>query len=469
MEWYMLGNKWYNGEGGYSETDPTKPALPHAQYEGWAQGADFSNGMNSYRGPDGKQYIYNNSQYMNGPKLFSYDGSPVPQAILDQVRAQVPDVQIGSDEMMRKYLLDPMGPGSAGLEGGSDLSNILKTLSVPFAGSSIASLLGAPGMTAMQTLTSALPNIPNPFSGAGTAIKEALPSWMQPTAGGVADTGFGAGTTPTLSANQLLENFAAQNPGNMGFTGDVGAAASGASTGITVPSWFGEVAGGALGAAGAGAAASAASAIGPGNGGVDDGALSKILNESGGDPGVLSSLAKALGMTPDSLLQTLGRAAPGLIGAFASSRQADDYKALADQFAGYGAPYRQRLADLYADPSKFLSSPDVQKPVQMGSDILARSLSTQGNPTGSGNALQQLQSYSADQLFGRLGQEKDRLGGFGGLTAYNSAAPSAASNAIGANANVANSLGAAANNVFNPPKTLAQQLQEFKTLSGVMG
>ncbi len=181
---------------------------------------------------------------------------------------------------------------------------------------------------------------------------------------------------------------------------------------------------------------------------------------------VKSLLGGGSGGSGSSILDILGRAAPGLIGAYASSKATDAYKEMADKFAGYGAPYRQRLSDIYADPSRFLNSPEVQKPVQMGSDIMARSLSVQGNPTGSGNALQQLQSYSADQLFGRLGQEKDRLSGFGGLSAYNAAAPSAAASVIGSSNNTANALGAAANNVFTPPKTLAEQLQAFKTLSG---
>ena len=188
------------------------------------------------------------------------------------------------------------------------------------------------------------------------------------------------------------------------------------------------------------------------------------LTSGAGLSGVFGQAGNALGA--GSILGALGRAIPGLLGAYASSRATDQYKGLADQFASYGAPYRQRLSDLYANPSGFLSSQEVQKPVQMASDIMARSLSTQGNPTGSGNALQQLQSYSADQLFGRLGQEKDRLAGFGGLSAYNQEAPSAAANVISSSNNTANALMAGANNVFNPPKTLAQQYAEFKTLSG---
>ena len=117
-----------------------------------------------------------------------------------------------------------------------------------------------------------------------------------------------------------------------------------------------------------------------------------------------------------------------------------------------GAPYRGRLADLYSNPSAFLNSPEVQVPVQQGTNALARALSVQGNPIGSGTALQELQNYSSNQLFGRLGQEKDRLAGFGGLSAYNQAAPGAANNAIDANYGVYGALGKGAANIFNPPK-----------------
>lgn len=174
-----------------------------------------------------------------------------------------------------------------------------------------------------------------------------------------------------------------------------------------------------------------------------------------------------------------------------------------------GAPYRSKLSDLYANPSSFLSSPEVTVPVQQASDIMARSLSTKGNPTGSGNALQQLQSYSADQLFGKLGQEKDRLAGYGGLGAYGQAGatvpsigttlpsgtstpipgvgtslPGGTSTAIpGVGSSLPGSvntgglaalmgaaqstgdqyqaLGSGISNVFNPPKTGAQALAEI--------
>jgi len=148
---------------------------------------------------------------------------------------------------------------------------------------------------------------------------------------------------------------------------------------------------------------------------------------------------------------------------YGANKQSDTYSNLANQFASYGAPYRQKLSDLYADPSSFLKSPEVQVPVQQGTDALARSLSAQvGNPIGNMSALGELQNYSANQLFGRLGQEKDRLGGFGGLSAYNQAAPQAAATAAGSTRGIYDALGSGLANLTNPSYTLADLLKQAK-------
>jgi len=152
---------------------------------------------------------------------------------------------------------------------------------------------------------------------------------------------------------------------------------------------------------------------------------------------------------------------------YASDQQANAMGDLAARYEGYGAPYRDRLADLYSDPTAFLDSPEVKVPVQMGTDALARALSTQGNPAGSGTALQELQNYSANQFFGRLGQEKDRLAGFGGLTAYNAAAPQAASNAVNAERGVYDALGYGIGAVTNPPRSLADILKSYNISQGL--
>lgn len=180
---------------------------------------------------------------------------------------------------------------------------------------------------------------------------------------------------------------------------------------------------------------------------------------AGGLGGVLGSIAGS------PVTQLLGKLLPGLLGAYGAKEQSNDYEALAREYMAMGAPYRDKLASLYANPGAFLTSPEVQVPVDQATSSLARALSVGGNPIGSGNALQEIQNFSANQLFGRLGQEKDRLAGFGGLSSYNQAAPGASGAAINAQGGVYDALGATAANVFDPPKTLAQTLAEFNRLS----
>ena len=191
----------------------------------------------------------------------------------------------------------------------------------------------------------------------------------------------------------------------------------------------------------------------------------------------LGSLSQILqnGGTVDDWLKVAGTAAPGLIAAYASGQQGDAIKDIAgqqqaqfDKYFQMGQPYRDRLAGLYADPSKFLSSQEVQAPVQQGTDALARSLSAKvGNPIDNMTALGELQNYSANQLFGRLGQEKDRLAGFGGLSAYNQAGASGntlQAQLMGANADAGiwGGLGRAAGDVFNSASTLGEILKQMQ-------
>lgn len=185
-------------------------------------------------------------------------------------------------------------------------------------------------------------------------------------------------------------------------------------------------------------------------------------------PSLLAEINAALGtnLTSTDLMRGIGTLGSSLVGAYASNQQSNQLSDLANRYEGYGAQYRQRLSDLYANPDSFLQSKEVQTPVQLGTNNLMRSLSTQGNPFGSGNALQQGQSYASDQLFSRLGQEKDRLAGFGGLSAYNQAAPAAQSNAIQSGSNAWNSLGYGVNNIFNPPQSSAQTMADFFRMAG---
>lgn len=174
------------------------------------------------------------------------------------------------------------------------------------------------------------------------------------------------------------------------------------------------------------------------------------------------------GQSGGSLAQTLGKLISTGLGVYGANKQTDSLNSLSQQFAGYGAPYRARLAASYADPAGFLAnSPDIQAAVGQGTDALARSLSTQGNPAGSGRALQELQSYATTGLYGKLGQERDRLAGFGGLTAYNQAAPQAAVNAVNSEGNSLNAIGAGINSIMSPQKTTYQTMMDFFNTPGV--
>ena len=188
------------------------------------------------------------------------------------------------------------------------------------------------------------------------------------------------------------------------------------------------------------------------------GGLSSLPN---GTSNVLKALLGDSGEGGASWVKTLGSLGAAGLGAYASNKQTTALEDMAKRYEGYGAPYRQKLSDLYANPDGFLNSKEVQTPVQMGTTNLMRSLSTQGNPFGSGNALQQGQSYASDQLFSRLGQEKDRLAGYGGLSSYSQAAPTAATNAIQSGGNVYGSIASGLGDIFNPRKSSVETMADF--------
>lgn len=195
------------------------------------------------------------------------------------------------------------------------------------------------------------------------------------------------------------------------------------------------------------------------------------------NPGILKSIADALGTTPEELTKLLGAFGPAALGALGAYQQGNTLKDLAKQqdarwreMMGMGAPYRSKLADLYGNPNAFLSSQEVQVPVQQGTDALARSLSTKvGNPIGNPGAMSEIQNYASNQLFGRLGQEKDRLAGFGGLSAYNQAGASGGNNSLqaqmagmNADSGIWNSIGSGLANYFNPPSSLESILKQMQ-------
>ena len=216
-------------------------------------------------------------------------------------------------------------------------------------------------------------------------------------------------------------------------------------------------------------AAGIAGVAGAGGGVLDDAAKSALIYNALGGGGANVPSRTALGRilegraTTDDWLSILGTAGATGLGVYAANRQTDLLENLSKEYSGYGAPYRQKLTDLYANPSGFLSSPEVQVPVQQGTDAAARALSAKvGNPVFSGTALQELQNYSANQLFGKLGQEKDRLAGFGGLSNYSAAAPGAATNAINSSGNALTTLAGGISDIVNPRQSLTDLMKMFQ-------
>lgn len=177
-----------------------------------------------------------------------------------------------------------------------------------------------------------------------------------------------------------------------------------------------------------------------------------------------SGAGMAGGAAGGSFWPTVGAIAPSVLGYYGAKEGRDQQSELAGQYMAMGEPYRGALANLYNNPQAYYDSQraDVEKDVSRGTDILARSLSTQGNPIGSGNALQQLQSYASEgmnqELYRRLNAEKQNLANFGGLSQFNAAAPTMAQGAIKSGENMYNALGYGAGqlaDIYNPPKPSA--------------
>jgi len=192
--------------------------------------------------------------------------------------------------------------------------------------------------------------------------------------------------------------------------------------------------------------------------------------EYGGAGGALASGAAGAGTAGAGAgsLSSWGQAAlplvPNLLGIAGANEASDKQDALSREYMAMGAPYRGKLAELYNNPEAYLATQrgDIEKNVQRGTDIMSRSLSMGGNPVGSGNALQQLQSYASEgmdnQLYGRLNAERQNMANFGGLSQFNSAAPQAGQNAIDAGSKVYDAYGAAGstlNDIFGTKKKTA--------------
>ena len=185
-----------------------------------------------------------------------------------------------------------------------------------------------------------------------------------------------------------------------------------------------------------------------------EGGFNSALGTAGGG-GIWEAIRNATGLENKDLLRMGGQLGAAGLGAYGANQQAKSLQGLSDKYSEFGAPYRAMLAQSYADPSGFLAnSPDIKAAVQQGTDATSRALSVNGNPAGSGRALQEMQNYATQGLYGQLGNERQRLANFGGLSAMTGSAPQLATSAIGQQGNVLNALGYGINQVTNPTPSL---------------
>lgn len=355
---------------------------------------------------------------------------------------------------------------------------------------------------------------------ANAGAGQSLPAWAQPMAGGVADTGFGAGTTPgtTLAdyaanaeATDLLQGQTMLNNAGINYSdilGPAAAAVGGAAGAAAAAGGGGAAAGGATGtgltlgnaASGASLAATAAAAGGGGDGtgsgynvdgtptgmvggdggGGGTGADTSTVDGSGGTDGggavtsvlggagTLSNIAQWAKDNP-ALLKALGTGAGGILGYIQSNRQADQLKSLSDQYAGYGAPSRARYEATYQPGFTMASDPGFTDALNQASKATMHSLSVNGNPAGSPNAwAQSLADNTAKFAYPALQTYRSQNANSGGISTFNAASPELATGAITAQGQGTNSLGKAAANIFSPaqPTSLADILKLYGQGSG---
>jgi hypothetical protein len=109
------------------------------------------------------------------------------------------------------------------------------------------------------------------------------------------------------------------------------------------------------------------------------------------------------------------------------------------------------------------NDPGYQDALKQAAKASLYGLSVNGNPAGSPNAWgQSLTDLYQKTAYQALQNYRNQNAAAGGMAALTQAAPGASNSAISAQGNVFNGLGAAANDIFNPPKTLTQLLREIQ-------
>ena len=198
------------------------------------------------------------------------------------------------------------------------------------------------------------------------------------------------------------------------------------------------------------------------------------------------SLSKLLGLTGDAAtaVDALGRAVPGLIGAYAANKQADTLSDIAGkedarirEFMAYGAPSRDRYEASFAPGFDIGKDPALQGAMDTTSDTLLRRLSaTGGNPYGNPSGMIEAnKSVLNNVALPYLQNYRNQNASTGGYGAFNTTAAGGgntnALNLAGLNADSGmwGGLAGAAGDVFNPKpqqQSLADLLKQLQGMGG---
>lgn len=336
----------------------------------------------------------------------------------------------GSSLLDPSLITSPVAPVSTGAAYGTAdpfLQGVTQTM---------PTTLGA-SVPAGSTLGTAAPFT----SGLGAAASSAIPGLSEAIqqaateAGGAAGSGLATGLGGAAAAPAAAAGMGAGTGlGEAAAASALGGAASGLGSPSTPPATMPNP----------GAPAATASEIaGTTTPAATGSSLSQYLQSLGMPAGIADLL------TP----QNIGAIGSSLLGVLGSRDQASAYRDTANQFLNMGAPYRDRLASLYANPESYTTGPEMQGVMK----AFNQSLSAQyGNPYMSPTATAQSVSYG----LGALGKEKDRLAGYGGL-GFNPSGVAGLSAQGASNSGTYNALGAGLAQLTQPQNTLNSTMEDL--------
>ena len=303
--------------------------------------------------------------------------------------------------------------------------------------------------------------------------------------GGIANTGFGTGATAGTGVGMdwsTLTDFFGEGTDLGGSTVDWGASAASdylqwpsnnifdAGGGMSIPG-VGEVSGvvnlgDAAGIGGMSYAPGGLESLAAGLTGLDStGTISDLIKKYGSK--AIDALTANGG--DNALVKSLGAAGAGVAGYLGSKSQASDYMKLADRYDAYGAPSRSRYESSFAPGFTMANDPGYTDALNQSSKATLHGLSAQGqgNPADNPNAwAQSLKDNYQQTAYPALQNYRTLNANAGGIASAAPAAIGFQDKAIQSNLAGTQAIGSAANNIFNPPQTTAQQFAQLSQLLG---